>query len=235
MDNGRREEIVEVLRHTPTGNICDAMRRVGVSGYFKGLAPLQDKLSFNMVGPAATVAFIPRQAGYEVKGLGTFNLVRRTPAGSVLVFAALGSGCWVTGGNVGQLMMTQGLAGMVVDGCVRDKSELAGRSLPVYCAGAGTKPYAEEIQCSGFNVPVDACGVRINPGDILVGDEDGILLIPPDKLEDVYRQLADIADIEEKLPLAISSGASLEEINAIAARKSVPVPGPAEEKIGGPR
>lgn len=223
MEHKNREAIFALLRHTPTGNICDAMRRVGVSGYFKGLTLLQAKLTENMVGPAVPIEYIPRQAGYEQKGLGTFDLVRKTPAGSVLVFAALGTQCWVTGGNVGQMMMTQGLTGLVVDGCIRDKRELAERSLPSYCTGTGTKPYGEEIQCSAYNVPVTACGARVNPGDILVGDEDGICIIPEAKLEEVARQLADIADIEAKLPKAIAAGADLAEINRIAARKAVAV------------
>ncbi|MEL7623375.1 MAG: RraA family protein [Clostridiales bacterium] len=223
MNHMRQEELFELLRHTPTGNICDSMRRLGVSGYFKGLCCLQKELAANMVGPAITIAYIPKQAGYEVKGLGTFDLVRKTPAGSILLFASLGSLCWVTGGNVGQMMMTQGLGGMVVDGCIRDKKELAGQLMPVYCLGSGTKPYAEEIQCVAYNVPVDACGARVNPGDILVGDEDGICIIPPWALEDVCRQLPDIADIEEKLPLAIAAQESLDTINTIAARKGVPV------------
>lgn len=220
MEKERLNVILETLRHTPTGNICDAMRRVGVSCYMKGLTCLQGDLDECMVGQASTISYSPKQAGYEKSGLGQFQLVRATEPGSVLIFAARGTQCWVTGANVGQMMMTQGLTGLIVDGCVRDKKELSQREKPVYCLGSGTKPYAEVIQADGFNVPVDVCGARVNPGDIVVGDGDGVCIIPLKHLEKVYRQLEDLADIEAKLPVLIQNKASLEEINVIANRKS---------------
>lgn len=214
------EKYFEILRKTPTGNICDAMRRIGVSGYCKGLMCLQGKPAENMVGPAVTVQYAPKQAGYNCKLPRQFQVVYEAAPGSVIVWAACGTECWLTGGNVSRMAQLKGVNGMIIDGCCRDKEEIARHSMPVYCKGSGTKPYAEELMMTGYNVPVNACGTWINPGDILVGDDDGVVVIPVIFLDKVMAQLADIADIEEKLAAAIEQKASLEECAAIGDRKA---------------
>ena len=93
--------------------------------------------------------------------------------------------------------------------------------MPVYCKGSGTKPYAEELQLAAVNVPIDIDGCRVVPGDIVVGDDDGIVVIPADRAEEIVYQAEDIADIEIKLAEAVERQASLEELGVIGGRKAV--------------
>lgn len=213
-------DMIEFLKRTPTGDLTDAMRRLGISGYTKGIYRLQDNTP-NMVGPALTVQYIPKQPGQSAKGPGQFAIARMCTEGQVLVVAAQNTKCWLTGGNVARVAELAGAAGIVVDGCIRDKAEIVSHAMPFYCKGTGTKPYAEELQLAAVNIPIDIDGCRINPGDMVVGDEDGIVVIPADQLEQVIYQAEEIGEIEVQLAQAVEQQVSLEELNTVSSRKSV--------------
>ena len=152
---------------------------------------------------------------------GQFAFARMATDGQVIFIDAKGTQCWLTGGNVCRVAELAGAAGVVVDGCLRDKEEIASHKMPVYCKGSGTKPYAEELQLAAVNVPIDIDGCRVVPGDIVVGDDDGIVVIPADRAEEIVYQAEDIADIEIKLAEAVERQASLEELGVIGGRKAV--------------
>ena len=213
-------DMIEFLKRTPTGDLTDAMRRLGISGYTKGIYRLQDNTP-NMVGPALTVQYIPKQPGQSAKGPGQFAIARMCTEGQVLVVAAQNTKCWLTGGNVARVAELAGAAGIVVDGCIRDKAEIVSHAMPFYCKGTDTKPYAEELQLAAVNIPIDIDGCRINPGDMVVGDEDGIVVIPADQLEQVIYQAEEIGEIEVQLAQAVEQQVSLEELNTVSSRKSV--------------
>ena len=214
-------EMIEYLKRTPTGNITDSMRRLGISGYTKGIYCLQKDFKGTMVGPALTVQYIPKQPGQPGGLPGQFGFARMCTDGQVMVVDARGTECWLTGANVCRVAELAGAAGVVIDGCMRDTAEVAEHEMPVFCKGGGTKPYAEELQLAGINVPIDVDGCRINPGDIIVGDQDGIVVIPADRLADIIYQAEEIEEIEVLLAEAVERQASLEELNAIGGRKPV--------------
>ena len=175
-----------------------------------------------MVGPALTVQYIEKQPGQKTDFVGgQFAFARMATDGQVIFIDAKGTQCWLTGGNVCRVAELAGAAGVVVDGCLRDKEEIASHKMPVYCKGSGTKPYAEELQLAAVNVPIDIDGCRVVPGDIVVGDDDGIVVIPADRAEEIVYQAEDIADIEIKLAEAVERQASLEELGVIGGRKAV--------------
>ncbi len=218
----QQKEIIERLKTIPTGDLTDSMRRLGISGYTKGIYCLQGKPTPNMVGPALTVQYIEKQPGQKTDFVGgQFAFARMATDGQVIFIDAKGTQCWLTGGNVCRVAELAGAAGVVVDGCLRDKEEIASHKMPVYCKGSGTKPYAEELQLAAVNVPIDIDGCRVVPGDIVVGDDDGIVVIPADRAEEIVYQAEDIADIEIKLAEAVERQASLEELGVIGGRKAV--------------
>ena len=214
-------EMMEFLKKTPTGDLTDAMRRLGISGYTKGIFRLQKGHVPNMVGPALTVQYIPKQPGQPGGQPGQFAIARMCTDGQVMVVAAQNTQCWLTGGNVARVAELAGAAGILVDGCIRDREEIISHAMPFYCKGSGTKPYAEELQLAAVNVPVDVGGCRVNPGDIVVGDSDGIVILPSQRLEEIIYQAEEIGEIEIALAQAVERQASLEELNAIGGRKPV--------------
>jgi hypothetical protein len=118
--------------------------------------------------------------------------------------------------------MMEGVAAIVVDGCVRDVDEIAEMSMPVFCRGGSTRPYSIHLELSDFNVPVEFAGAQIRPDDIVVGDSDGLVIVPGDRAEDILFQAGDIEDYERETRAAIERRASLSDLGAIIARKHLP-------------
>ena len=134
---------------------------------------------------------MPRVAGpaFTVKcgagdHLSLHAAIYRAKAGDILVVQAdpnLAS----AGGNVCAVAQKRGIVAMVIDGMVRDIGEIRDCEFPVYARGVIPKPAAKR-QIFPFNQPIDCGGVTIHAGDYIVADEDGIAVIPKNKLIEVY-------------------------------------------------
>ena len=92
--------------------------------------------------------------------------------------------------------------------------------MPVYSMGSATTNKPKELKATACNVPVEIGGVTVKPKDIVVGDEDGIVVIPESILDDLMEKIAIINVVEEEMEQAINSKASAEEIKAIIAKKT---------------
>ncbi|MFT6989382.1 MAG: regulator of RNase E activity RraA [Paraglaciecola sp.] len=131
-----------------------------------------------IVGPAFTV-----KCG---KGdhLSLHAAIYRAKAGDVIVVEA-GPDYANTGGNVCAIAKQRGIVAMIIDGFIRDIGEIRDAQFPVYARGVMPKPGAKE-QMFPLNQPIQCGGVTVNAGDFIVADEDGIAVIPKDKLTEVY-------------------------------------------------
>lgn len=96
----------------------------------------------------------------------------------------------VAGGNVCAIAKERGIKGFVIDGVVRDIGEIRDMQFPVFALGGMPKSAAKK-QLSPLNQPVVCGGVTVNPGDIIVADEEGIACIPKDKAEEAYQVAID--------------------------------------------
>src|SRR5438105_230209 len=116
-------------------------------------------------------------------------------AGDVIVVDA---GGWLDNAIIGELMMSRarqrGVAGIVIWGAIRDSAEIAAGTYPVYAAGVTHRgPYKNGP--GEINVPVVVGGMPVNPGDIIIGDADGLVAVPQEQAE---RVLASAKSILEK-------------------------------------
>jgi len=132
-----------------------------------------------MVGPAFTV-----KCG---KGdhLSLHAAIYQANAGDVLVVETDGAFA-TTGGNVCAIAQQRGIKGMIIDGLIRDLAEIREMKFPVYARGVIPIP-AKKEQIFPFNHSIKCGGVRVNGGDIVVADEDGIAIIPVTELLHVYK------------------------------------------------
>lgn len=132
-----------------------------------------------IVGPAFTV-----KCG---KGdhLSLHAAIYQANAGDVLVVETDGVFA-TTGGNVCAIAQQRGIKGMIIDGLIRDLAEIREMKFPVYARGVMPKP-AKKEQIYPFNQTIICGGVRVNAGDIIVADEDGIAVIPATILSQVYQ------------------------------------------------
>jgi RraA family protein len=156
------------LARIHTGAIADALGSVGVLG--AGVRPITP--GARLVGPAFTVKCYPGSIITVHKAL------MEAPAGVVLVVDGEGD---TRGALFGEVMTTQALAlgilGLVTDGPVRDTAEIAALGFPVF-AGAVTPRVGTNRRVGFTQVPISCAGVPVQPDDIVVGDADGVVVIP---------------------------------------------------------
>lgn len=154
-----------------------------------------------MAGRAFTVAC-------EDDFLGVIKAVEQAAPGDVVVVDGRGGHRALCGELVASEAQRRGLAGIVIDGGLRDTAFIAGMDFPVYCRNAhpvaGTAVKPGELQ-----VPVSCGGVRVYPGDIVVGDTDGIVIASEEELAKVLAAAEQIQATEAKVFEALRGGTSL--------------------------
>jgi len=103
--------------------------------------------------------------------------IHRAPAGSVIVVEAGGDDYALAGGNVCAVAQRNGITAFVLDGAVRDIAEIRGMQFPVFCRGVFPKPGSKDFLGS-LGAAVTCGGVEVAPGDVVVADEEGIVVVP---------------------------------------------------------
>ena len=176
--------VVELARMV-TPHLSDSMERLYAGGH--QLRPMHKE--GKLAGPAFTV----RTAAGD--NLLVHKALDSAQRGDVIVVDA---GGWLDNAIIGELMAARarqrGIAGIVIWGAIRDSAELGAGSYPVYAAGVTHRgPYKNGP--GEINVPVVIGGMPVNPGDIIVGDADGLVAVPQDQAE---RVLASAKSILEK-------------------------------------
>ena len=136
---------------------------------------------------------IPRIAGtaYTVKCHPGDNLmlhaaIYRAEPGSIIVVEAGSLDYAVSGGNVCAIAQSRGITGFIVDGVIRDVAEVREDKFPIFARGIMPKPGVKET-LGTLNEPIDCGGVKVNSGDIIVADEEGIVVIPQSEQDTVYQ------------------------------------------------
>ena len=136
-----------------------------------------------VAGPAVTVS-VPSGALNTIKYAA--NLVK---PGDVLVVNAQGDTTYALwGGNVSRGLQARGAAALVMDGAVRDVAEIRELAFPVYARGFATAFREHAVARGEVNVPIACGGIVVNPGDIVVCDEEGIVAIPPGAVDEVIKK-----------------------------------------------
>ncbi len=120
--------------------------------------------------------------------------------GDVIVVEAGDDEMAVAGGNVCAIAQRNGVAGLVVDGVIRDVVESRQKRFPVFARGASPIP-AKRVGDGGMNVQIRCGGVVVNPGDVVVADEEGIVVIPRARTDDVLQKARARVAADAKLSL----------------------------------
>ncbi|MEL7406891.1 MAG: RraA family protein, partial [Cyanobacteria bacterium J06558_2] len=161
---------------------------ISPTAYADGLGREQ----FMDVGIKAVWQPIPRIAGqaYTVKCHPGDNLmlhaaIYRAAPGSIIVVESGTLDYAVSGGNVCAIAQKRGVAGLIVDGVIRDLAEVRESQFPVFARGIMPKPGIKQT-LGTLNQSINCGGVRVNPGDIIIADEEGIAVVPHLEQEQVY-------------------------------------------------
>lgn len=182
------KELVEAFRGIPVANIDDNMGRIAAVD--ASIFPLNPNAK--ILGTAFTVN---APAGDNLLFHKALDMAQ---PGDVIVLANKGS---LSRSLCGEIMSnyakSRGLAGIIIDGCVRDSAALRELDFPVYAKGITPNgPYKNGP--GEMNFPVSFAGIIINPGDIIVGDADGLLVIRPEDAEELAKKAKAWHDSEEK-------------------------------------
>lgn len=188
---------IDQLRAYRSCDLSDAMQKAGT---MVGLKPVYLPIQ-PVIGPAVTIS-VPAGGINMIKaGMETAR------SGDVLVVNVQGNTSYaVWGGNISLGMKSRGVSGLVVDGAVRDVSELRGLPFPAWARGVATAAGAVDAPAGEVNVPIACGGVVVNPGDIVVADEDGIVVIPPSSVDEVERRVKELLALFESLQPVLRSG-----------------------------
>jgi len=188
--------LVAEFAKTATAHLSDSMERL----YAAGPQLLPRHAGGVLAGPALTVKTAPGD------NLLVHKALDMAQPGDVIVVDAGGfADCAVIGGIMSRWAARRGIAGLVVWGAIRDSEEIRAGSFPVYaCAVTHRGPYKNGP--GEINVPINMGGMAVNPGDIIVGDADGLVAIPQDQAERILKSAQGILAKETAAMKEIEAG-----------------------------
>jgi len=189
-------QLVEAFKGLPVANISDCMARMTAAG--PRLRPMHKK--GYLIGSALTVKCRPGD------NLMIHKALTMAQQGDVIVVDAGGD---LTNALFGEIMTATavaiGVAGIVLNGAVRDAHEIGQGEFPLYAAGVTHRgPYKDGP--GEINVPIAIDGMVIEPGDLMLGDADGLLCVPYDSLQTVLEATLQKMDAEKKMLADIAAG-----------------------------
>ena len=176
---------IDALRRVSTATLATALYRRGLRNQaIQGVRPLAPVLG-SMVGQAFTLRYIP--AREDLNPLSVFRdpdhpqrrAVETCPPGCVLVMDSRGDPRAASaGGILVRRLQMRGAAGVVTDGGFRDSAEIAGLSIPAYHQRPSAPTNLTLHQAIDLDVPIGCGGAPVFPGDVIVGDADGVIVVP---------------------------------------------------------
>lgn len=207
-------EIVAAFSYASTATISTQLFARGLRNVFLcGLRPMNDR---RMVGVAFTLRYIPAREDLDV--LGVFKdpehpqrkAIETVGPGEVLVMDCRGHAEAASlGGILATRLARRGAAGLVTDGGVRDSPEFADLPFATYAAGPCATTNLAKHHAVDTQVPIGCAEVPVYPGDVMVGDAEGVVCVPRELAAEVARDAARQEHLEEFVQQQVSGGAAL--------------------------
>jgi len=205
--NSISAESLQTLRDLGSATVYEAQGAKGALD--SGIKPI-DK-AMRVAGPAVTVDIRPGD------NLMLHYAMLKVKAGDVLVVDAKG---FVEAGPWGDVFTEQaikiGLAGLIINGAVRDASTIIQMGFPVFCRGLSIKGTGKN-QPGKLNVPICIGDVQINPGDIVIGDQDGVVVVQKDEVDFAISSSLEREEKEASFREKIRNGATTVELLGLSA------------------
>ncbi len=207
------KETIDGLREVAVASISDALGQLGVGGTME--AAISPIFASKIVGPAVTV--LEEAAADAGPPEHALEAIDTGEPGSVVVISHGGDpnvALW--GGLMAAGAHTRGLEGAVLDGSVRDAEEIERDfGFPVFSRGTSPVTTIGRYRTVANGVPVTCGGVEVTPGDLVVGDADGVAVVPADHADEVLARAREIEDREARTTELIKEYASIRD--AVAA------------------
>lgn len=206
------DPLQEGFRNVEVASVSDAMeqlygQRAYMSHEIRPLSPTK------FAGPAVTV-LLKKEEHKEgsAASAGMLDAIDSANAGAVYVMVLENGADYAgIGGLMATAMKFRGLAGAVIDASVRDTPQIRKLQFPVFSRGVVPSTSINHYRVTGVNVPVTCAGVRVNPGDIVVADEDGVAVVPRGHAPDVLKKAQELDDTEHRMIPFIEKFRSIKE------------------------
>ena len=188
-------ELVALLSGVATATLTAQLQRRGIrNAFFTGLAPI--KSGQRLLGTAKTLRYVPMREDLVPTLQAGVNAQRRAvetiEPGQVLVIEARNS---PEAGTIGDVLsmraLARGATGIITDGCVRDSAAVGQLGIPVYLRTSHAATLSRDHLPLDIDIPIACAGVLVMPGDVIVGDDDGAMVIPAALVEEVARDAAE--------------------------------------------
>ena len=201
-----RDPLIRAYLALSTPNVSDALDRLGIQGAPLGILPLWPGTP-KLVGRALTMQLVPLEQGSASPVLGTLEAIMAGQPGDVLVIDHGGRKDVNSLGGVATFTAArQGLIGSVIDGVTRDVDDMQAMGFGVYGKGVIQQSIRNRCAFAGHSLPVQLSGVTVSPGDLIVADENGMVVVPGNQTQEVLEIAQGFAEIEERVKDAIASG-----------------------------
>lgn len=207
--------VVEKLRHVSTATLTMVLLKRGVrTSWLRGVAPLA-AMRGRVVGPAFTIRFVPgredlSQPESYARSPSFRDAIEAAPPGCVVVIDGRSN---TLGATLGDILVARlakkGVVAAVTDAPVRDSDEIRKIDLPVLCAGVAAPPSIVGLSFAGYDEIIGCGGVAVCPGDVLVCDNDGALVIPGSMVGQVADAGLEQERFERFVQQRIAEGASV--------------------------
>ena len=189
--------------------LSDALDKLAIDGQCLGIMPFGSAM--RIAGPAFTIRMLPVGLSGGVVG----DYIDDVPEGAIVALDNRGrKDATVWGDILTHVAKHKGIGGTVIDGVCRDISTSLEENYPLFAKTNTHRTGKDRVTADAYNVTIELSGVRVEAGDWLVGDGDGVVCIPKDRLEEVLETAEQIAEVEEKIVAAVKKGMRLDEARA---------------------
>ena len=201
------DAVVQGFRELPTATISDALDRLGIVGQCLGIAPLDPR--FRLAGRAFTLRYRP--TGLVDRGhVGDY--IDDVPPGDVVVLDNAGRlDCTVWGDILTAVSARRGVGGTVIHGVCRDVQRALDLGYPIFSRGRYMRTGKDRVEVESTLQPVSLGEIQVRPGDILVGDADGVVVIPRVRESAVLDTAREIEQAEQAIEREAARGVRLDE------------------------
>lgn len=207
--------VIETLKGVSTATLTTVLLKKGLRNvWMRGTKPLRPGQE-RVVGPAFTLRFVPAREDLATpeswaSPISTRAAIEDMPEGCIAVVDAMGvQDAGIFGDILCARMMKRKVAALVSDGVVRDLEGVLASELPVWCDGMAAPPSVAGLTFVGWQQPIACGGVAVFPGDIVVADEDGAVLIPAALLDAVLAEAPEQERMEGWIMTEIDRGVPL--------------------------
>jgi regulator of RNase E activity RraA len=206
----------EKLKAVSTATLCTALFKRGLRNQFiQDVRPLNPDLG-NMVGEAFTLRYIPAREDlnplsvFQDRGHPQRKAVEECPPGAVMVIDSRKDARAASAGAIlVSRLMKRGVAGVVTDGGFRDSPEIARLAIPAYHNRPSAPTNLTQHQALDINVPIGCGDVPVWPGDVVVGDGEGVVVVPAHLADEVAAEATEMTAFEDFVQEKVLEGRSI--------------------------